>query len=1001
VTRRLWPAAAFQFFFVAAVALLKPAANAMVLSRYQSGALPWLYLGAAAVTAGLAAANAVGSGLRRVPPTRMAIAGGVIALALALGHRLELPELSLLAYVFAEAYATSMALSFWAAMGDAFDARESRRAFPWISGVGMSGAIVGGLLAQIAAQRAGTTAQLIGSGTLLLIAAAAFVSHRSLLEPRRRVTALAGREATRRYMRSHAYPRQLGLVVLGFSVLSVLADFVFRQRAGATMQEAELAQLFGSAQTWTGVICVVFQLFLAERLLRRLGILKYLALVPGVLALLAVGSWLMPTVWSAWALKLFEGAASFSLLPVGFQLLYAPLPDDVRDGVRSAIDGFLRKGGLAVGGLLLLVIGAWAPASMLPLVVLLLCVLTAVLLLRLRPLYIEALHARVAGATNAVELDELMLGDALKSQSPERVLRAVDLLERTGAAIEPHVRGLLSHPHERVQERGVQLLEERSVKNAAAQLETLMASGMRRPRGAAIWALARLHPERAQQVLPPVLGSSDVGDRCAAIGALLLLEPRNPAATLALDELVQRGAGAALMERREVARLLGRLQAPLLAQALARYLEDADETVRRVAISAVGIGGYQALAPRLLRFLTWREDRRSAREALAALKDLAVPLVAQALDDRSRSLQLRFQLPRVLRQIGTGAAFDALLFSNADDDAFLHYRVGVALARLRDEHPEHQVNAERVHQALERRRQTWRGLSDAFVNLKAALGKDALLTRAVGDRLDQAFELSFWLLGLLHDAKSMRRAHAHLSGNDPRRKAWATELLEAVLTVEERALIREQLETHHQTMAAGDPAWLEPHLGALCKSDDAVLRSCAREVARGRGLWPKVYKEDDMPEVTVKRLFALEGVEIFAQSDVDDLAAVAAVAREQQFKRGEFVYQAGDPGDALYVILEGAVEARREGELLMKMGSKEAFGDLSLFDGAPRLTDILVVEHLKVLVIDRRDFLDLLGDRPELLRGVFKVLSRQMKSMVMDLTQARRATTGEVPKLAE
>ena len=595
---------------------------------------------------------------------------------------------------------------------------------------------------------------------LLLLAASAFVWHRSGLEARRPLTALAGRAATRSYVRTHAYPKQLGLVVLGFSVLSVLADFVFRQRAGATMKEAELAQLFASAQTWTGVICVVFQLFLAERLLRRLGILKYLALVPGTLGLLAIVSAVLPSVWSAWSLKLFEGAASLSLLPVGFQLLYAPLPDDVRDGVRSAIDGFLRKGGLAVGGLLLLVTGAWAPASVLPLFVVVLCVLTAVLLLRLRPLYVEALHARVAGAANAVELDSLMLGEALRSHSPERALRAVDLLEHAGISLEAYVPGLLAHPHERVQERGVQALERLSVTTAGPQLEELIANGMRRPRGEAMWALARLHPDRARVVLPLLLSSTDVGDRCAAIGAMLTLpdQEKGSAAAKALDGLLDHGANAPVVERREVARLLGRVKDPAMAQALSRYLEDGDGTVRRVAIAAVGAGGYNALAPRLLRFLTWREDRRPAREALSALKDAAVPLVADALDDRSRSLQLRFQLPRVLRQIATPAAFDALLFSNASDDAFLHYRVGVALARLRDEHPEHPVDAERVHQALDRRRQTWRGLSEAFVNLKQALGSEALLTRAVGDRLDQAFELSFWLLGLLHDAKAMRRA---------------------------------------------------------------------------------------------------------------------------------------------------------------------------------------------------------------------------------------------------
>ena len=36
-------------------------------------------------------------------------------------------------------------------------------------------------------------------------------------------------------------------------------------------------------------------------------------------------AWLVPSVWSVWVMKLFESAASWSLLPVAIQLLYAPL----------------------------------------------------------------------------------------------------------------------------------------------------------------------------------------------------------------------------------------------------------------------------------------------------------------------------------------------------------------------------------------------------------------------------------------------------------------------------------------------------------------------------------------------------------------------------------------------------------------------------------------------------------------------------------------------------
>ena len=154
-----------------------------------------------------------------------------------------------------------------------------------------------------------------------------------------------------------------------------------------------------------------------------------------------------------------------------------------------------------------------------------------------------------------------------------------------------------------------------------------------------------------------------------------------------------------------------------------------------------------------------------------------------------------------------------------------------------------------------------------------------------------------------------------------------------------------------------------------------------------------------MNETTVKRLFALEGVEIFAQSDVDDLAAVAAVAKEQSFRKGERIYVEGDPGDALYVIVEGSAEARRDGEVVLTMKARESFGETSLFDGAPRINDVIATVDTTVLAIDRRDFLDLLGDRPELLAGMFRVMSRQLKTMVVEVT-SRRTHTGDLPAVS-
>ncbi|MBI3182168.1 MAG: cyclic nucleotide-binding domain-containing protein [Myxococcales bacterium] len=992
--RRVGPAAAFQFAFVAAVALVKSAANALVLSRYQAGALPYLYLGAAALTAALTGLAAGRKGKGASHPLALCLAGAALTGAVAAGIRLGVSSLALALYLFAEAFATYVAISFWSTVDDAFDPREAKRAFTEVNGIGMAGGVVGGLAAQELAPRFGANALLIAGTVALAFAAAAFHFHRAA--PLGQTQPRASGAEVWSYLRSNGYAKVLAGLVLLLAVASAFADFAFRQRASRSLGEDELAALFGNLQLWMALFCVAFQLLLAERLLRGIGLLRYLALVPALLAPLAAVSLFEPALWPAYLLKLFESAASLSIVPVAMQLLYAPMPDGLRDGVRTSLDGLAKKGGLALAGVLLIGAGAhaWGPA--LPAALLALCAAVALVLLRLRPRYVGALQERVAGAGPAPEaalagVGSKLLVDALDSPLPERVLHALSLMEQAAMDLRPHLGALLSHQSERVLERGVQLAVSLQAREEASRIEALLWTGHRRPRDEAAWALSQLAPSRAVQVLPPLIESRDIGLRCAAIGALMGIEG-GYRAQLALQQLAAKGELAPASERREVARLLGRLRDPRWAKFLGRYLEDGDSSVRRIAIAAAGEGGYLSLAPRLLPFLTWREERRNAREAISKFGDELVPMLEQALNDRARSSALRYELPRVLRQIGSRRALEALVFSNIRDDAFLHYRIGVAISRLREDHPELKVDGQWVREAIGRRREVYRTLLDPFRDLRAGLGDRALLTRAIGDRLDQAYELSFWLLGLLYDSRALRRVHSHVVGSDPRRRAYALELLENLVPEEDRALILEQTFAHHRELPAGAGGRLSEHLGVLCHTDDHVLRACARQVARGAGLWTLPPLEDDMSEATVKRMFALEGVEIFAQSDVDDLSAVAAVSREQTFRKGERIYSEGDPGDALYVILKGSVVALRGGEHVLTLREKEAFGEVSLLDGSPRPTDVVASEEVSVLVIDRRDFLDLVSDRPELLKGVFRAVSQQLKR-VLDLPGRRN--TGE------
>ena len=517
-------------------------------------------------------------------------------------------------------------------------------------------------------------------------------------------------------------------------------------------------------------------------------------------------------------LRLVETAVSYSILPVGIQLLYAAVPDEQREAMRAAVDGLLRKGGVVLAGVLLIGAGRAATGTTMAVAVLGLCVALGVLLFRLKPAYVEALEEQVgAPVEEEVQLGnetQKLLVDSLGAETPERVLRAVEFMAQAEVPLRPHLPALLSHPHERVVERGVELALELEAYETAPTLERLVESGPRRPRDQAVWALARLSPDRAERLLPALLESPDIGLRCAAIGALVHTQG-NSAALASLSALLARSAQAPVSERREVARLLGRLKDARFVQPLAHYLADADPSVRRVAIEAAGVGGYLELAPRLLVFLTWREERRVARNALAQLGDRVMPLLEVTLNNRAAPLASGSSCraccgssARPTRSTRSSSPTCATTPSCSSASARRCPACGTSTRSTR-------WTGSACARRIGRRRETYRELVGAFRDLRAALGDSSLLTRAVGDRLDQALELSFFLLGLLYTPQTMRRVHQHLVGKDPRRRAYALELMDAVVAQEDRELVAEQLEAHHRELPPGALGRLESHLEAL------------------------------------------------------------------------------------------------------------------------------------------------------------------------------------------
>jgi CRP/FNR family transcriptional regulator, cyclic AMP receptor protein len=110
------------------------------------------------------------------------------------------------------------------------------------------------------------------------------------------------------------------------------------------------------------------------------------------------------------------------------------------------------------------------------------------------------------------------------------------------------------------------------------------------------------------------------------------------------------------------------------------------------------------------------------------------------------------------------------------------------------------------------------------------------------------------------------------------------------------------------------------------------------------------------------------------------LARLATRFFEKAYRPGDIVFQEGDPGRALFVVVEGAVEitqSRPQGEyVLVTLGPGDAFGELALIDDYPRSATARVAALGRLLILYKSDFDALMEGNARIAVVVMRNLSR-------------------------
>jgi CRP-like cAMP-binding protein len=130
---------------------------------------------------------------------------------------------------------------------------------------------------------------------------------------------------------------------------------------------------------------------------------------------------------------------------------------------------------------------------------------------------------------------------------------------------------------------------------------------------------------------------------------------------------------------------------------------------------------------------------------------------------------------------------------------------------------------------------------------------------------------------------------------------------------------------------------------------------------------------------SMARLWALRGTLLFDDVDGELLEALAVRAGEVEVVPGEVVVAEGTPGDALFVVISGAVAVERDCALVAELGPGQAFGELALLDGLPRQATVRSTRSTRLLRLPRDTFDSALAENPEIGLGLVRGLVRWLR----------------------
>ncbi|MGF1590069.1 MAG: cyclic nucleotide-binding domain-containing protein [Pleurocapsa sp.] len=282
-----------------------------------------------------------------------------------------------------------------------------------------------------------------------------------------------------------------------------------------------------------------------------------------------------------------------------------------------------------------------------------------------------------------------------------------------------------------------------------------------------------------------------------------------------------------------------------------------------------------------------------------------------------------------------------------------------------------------------------------------------LLAVAIEDYQQRLLQKVLYILSCLGYSRTVNLVKRILATGDRRDLANAVEVLASInhrrFVQPLMPLLEETVsEQQPQTEIEPTPQWLQTKgykilLEALNSSDRWIKTGASVALATV----PKTLIKDSHPivqsvapeiipvqptcsiSISMNRLLLLRNVALFKNLTLDELFPIDQALEQRQVLAGETIYKEGSWGGHLYIIATGKVQIVKEldGEPqeIKQLTTGQYFGEIALFDEAPRWDSAIAIEDTVLLCLEKKRFISLITQRPHIILEICRFLSQRLR----------------------